>query len=187
MNKKLFFLLLLGFPFYPFTGSSQTNDSSYEYTNKHELASVSYSDKNGTLIYERIYWNHLPNGKYAFVSKQGFVTVRNGSTFKLDASTPDNVTETTLDDKYNEVTYIWKNGKREIYTGGLPDGTNTIKYEGDNPGVYEWKNGKEIFVRKLTKEDRKAQEQAQIDAAALLKIEQEMQKEQQDTTKQQIK
>jgi hypothetical protein len=146
-----------------------SNDSTRLYTPSGELASVSLSDKNGTLLFEKVYWQYLPNGNYVFVSKEGFITVENSKTVTFDSSTPDNIIEVVYDEKYNEITYIWKNGKREIYEGGKPDGVTETHYEGDNPGVYKWKDGKLILIRKLSKKDLEEKERINKESEEMFK------------------
>jgi hypothetical protein len=146
-----------------------TDDSTRLYTSSGELASVSLYDKNGTLQFEKVYWQYLPNGNYVFVSKRGFTTVKNSKTITFDSSTPDNIIEVVYDEKYNEITYIWKNGKREIYEGGKPDGVIETQYEGDKPGVYKWKDGKLIFIRKLSKKDLAEKERINKESEEIFK------------------
>ncbi|MCW3072385.1 MAG: hypothetical protein JWO44_2275 [Bacteroidetes bacterium] len=110
----------------------------------------------------------MPNSEYLFVSKNGFETIKNGTTINLDATTPDNI----IEDEYSEngtTTYIWKNGKKELYTGGLPDGAIETQYEGENSGVYEWKSGKKILKRKLTQQDLEDRDKALKEDEELLK------------------
>ncbi|MEO6902465.1 MAG: hypothetical protein ABI315_04840 [Bacteroidia bacterium] len=52
-------------------------DTTKLYTPKGELASVELYNNLRSLLYEKIFWQALPNGKYVFVSTQGFETVKN--------------------------------------------------------------------------------------------------------------
>jgi hypothetical protein len=135
----------------------QSPDTTRLYTKNRELASVSVY-KNGVLQFKKIYWQDLPNGQFLFVSKTGFVTVKNGSSVRFGPSTPDNVIEMGIDENNNVLTYIWKKGKKEVYEVPEPDGTRVMKYEGSKPGVYEWRGGKLKFIRKLNKEELEEKE-----------------------------
>ena len=172
--KKLKYLTLILFISNSVFGQEspivKLGDTTKFYTENKDLATISFYDKTGILIYSKVYWQDLPNGKYVFVSKKGFVTVRDGVSVTLDSSTPDNITEIAVDNNNNEVTYIWKNGKREIYTGGRADNVRETKYEGDNPGVYEWHDGKLKFLRKLNKEDLEEKERADKQNEEILKM-----------------
>lgn len=50
---------------------------------------------------------------------------------------------------------------RDLTDIGKPDGTLETIYGGDNAGVYEWKEGKKIFKRKLNKKDLDKREKAE--------------------------
>lgn len=154
-------------------------DTTKIYTKNGELASLSVFE-NYSLKYKKIFWQDLENGDFLFVSKAGFVTVENGETVKLDEKTPDNITELTVDENYNVVTYIWKNGKRVPFEVPLPDGTRVTKYGGEQPGIYEWKKGKLKFIRKLDKKDEEEKKKGEKEADELLKF----LEIQQDTVKQ---
>jgi tetratricopeptide (TPR) repeat protein len=146
-------------------------DTTKIYTPSGELASINVWDKSKsyhTLLYKKIFWESLPNGKYVFVSKDGFVTVKDGKTVKLDSSTPDNVIDTSPSEDYTSI-YIWKNGKKELYTGGRPDGSIETIYEGENAGVYEWNNGERKLKRKLTKKDLEEKEKGLKEDEDILK------------------
>lgn len=142
--------------------SAQVLDTLKTYTPNGDLACIEVWDKSKsyyTLVYQKVFWQILPNREYLFVSKEGFVTVKDSVYVTLDSLTPDNLIDNNVFDNYNGVegfhTYLWKNGKREIYTGGEPDGTIEMVYDGDNKGVYEWKKGKKTFIRKLNRKDIK--------------------------------
>jgi hypothetical protein len=156
-------------------------DTNKVYTPNGDLAYVSFYDNNGILQYKKIFWQDLPNQKFVFVSKAGFVTVKNGISVDLDSSTPDNITEIGIDKNLNVITYIWKGGKKTIYDGGGAEGTQEIQYEGDNPGVYEWHKGKLKFIRKLNKKDLEEKERANKESEDVLKM---MQQLNSDSTKQ---
>jgi len=146
---------------------AQVIDTTKLYTPSGDLAEIDVWNKSKsyqTLLYQKVFWQILPNGKFEFVSKDGFVTVKDGEAVTLDSSTPDNIIEETIDAGYNAVTYIWKHGKRELYTGGLPDGTEEMVSSGKNAGVYVWKDGKKVFKRKINKKDLEEIKKAEKDA-----------------------
>jgi hypothetical protein len=117
---------------------------------KRKLAKV--QQYKGTQLYESIvYYEFWPNGESKFVSKDGFYKFKNGKNqlFIDSIVIPDNIIVQTLDSINNIVTYYYRNGKQELYIQGKMDGIKETIYEGDKPGVYEWKNGEKIFIREL--------------------------------------
>lgn len=145
------------------------SDSFKIYTPKGELASIDIYHS-GTLFNRTIFWQELPNSKFVFVSKNGFTTIQNGNPVTLDSSTPDGIVEIAYDEKYNEITYLWKGGKRTKYEGGKPNGTLETRFEGEKAGIYEWQDGKLNFLRALNKQDLEEKKRAEKEADEMLKI-----------------
>ncbi len=121
---------------------------------KRKLAQVDLW-KNNWLVESKIYYELWPVGGWKFVSKNGFVTVKNGVHLLNNDSlnVPDNVLYHYYDKNYVEHIDVYKDRKRIEYTLGYPDGHQTMQALREKPGVYNWKDGKEYFEREFTEQE----------------------------------
>jgi len=97
--------------------NGELNGSFKTYTQDGSLAKEE-DYKNGTLVYQKIYWQPIPedNSTFLFVSKKGYTTISNGKYIPLNDSTPDNIIQDKLNIKTGEVEYyITKKGEMVIY------------------------------------------------------------------------
>jgi antitoxin component YwqK of YwqJK toxin-antitoxin module len=70
----------------------------------------------GRLVDRTVYWQPInAEGKeFIFVSKEGFITMKDGKVVILDSNTPDNIIESKFENG-KQTWYIWKKGKPELY------------------------------------------------------------------------
>ncbi|HPH81414.1 MAG TPA: hypothetical protein PL185_02520 [Flavobacteriales bacterium] len=109
--------------------------------------SSTYDLQESVLFYEL--W---PNYEWKFVSKKGFTTYKSGKYLLNNDSlvVPDNVIYKYFDKDFIEHIEVYKDRKRIPYTAGYPDGHRSMQYLREQPGVYNWKDGKEYFERPFT-------------------------------------
>lgn len=102
-----------------------------------------------------VYYELWPVGGWKFVSKDGFVTVKDGKYLLHNDSiiVPDNIIYTYFDKNFKEVIEVYKDGKRIPFTLGHYDGYESMQFLVDTPGVYKWKDGKEFFLRPFTEQE----------------------------------
>jgi antitoxin component YwqK of YwqJK toxin-antitoxin module len=148
--------------------NGKLTDTFKVYTPKGDLAYEKFYSE-GKTISKKIFWQDLPNKEFIFVSKEGFYVLKDGKPIELDSLTPNGIIQKTIDESNTVRTYIWENGKRVLYENGKPDNTKEIIYEGDKAGIYEWQNGKLVFIRKLNNEDIEEKKKLEKEAKDALK------------------
>lgn len=127
----------------------------YGYPNdKRKLAKVNIYREN-RLQESKVYYELWPVGGWRFVSKDGFIIVKDGKYLLNNDSinVPDNIIYTYYDKNFKEVIEVYQDGKRIPFTLGHYDGYESMQFLVDGPGVYKWKNGKEFFLRPFTIEE----------------------------------
>ncbi len=127
----------------------------YGYPNgKRKIAQID-TYQNGWLNESKVYYEIWPNLEWKFVSKNGFVTWKNGEYLLVNDSivAPDNLIYKYFDKNIEEQVEVYKDGKRIKYTLGYHDGYEVKKYVVYKPGIYKWKDGKEYFEREFTEEE----------------------------------
>jgi hypothetical protein len=125
------------------------------YAKPDSLASIEIYKK-GTLIRKTVFYQEYPDHTYKRISEKGYVCVEDGSTVTPDSTTPDGFIFSELDTvSYETIDYMWQKGKKVEFLFPQSDGTVVKIYSGKRAGVYVWKNGERIFVRKLNEEDQK--------------------------------
>ena len=109
--------------------------------------------KNGVLKNKKIFYQNTiaEPQKYFFVSKEGFDLVKDGVQIKLEnIAVPDSIIE---ENPYGA--YIWINGRKKLFSGTEAPSYKLIKV-GEKPGLYLIESdGKQTFIRALTKEEMK--------------------------------
>jgi hypothetical protein len=90
---------------------------------KRKLAQIQQF-KGNQLWESKVFYKFWPNWESKFVSKKGFYEYKNGNCQLYSDSIviPDNIIVEDYDSTKTRVTYYYKNGKRILYTLGLPDG-----------------------------------------------------------------
>lgn len=169
--------LLLFFFTFTTLSYSQIEDTSNIYTDKGELARVEVWNRTNEnihkLIYQKVFWEQMLDSTYVFVSKEGFVKVKDGISVPLDSKTPDNIIEKVIDQNNQKHVLIWRQGKRIQLSGSKLDGTKYTEVNGDEGAEYIWENGEKKFLRKLTKSEvediEKEAQKAAKEAAEYLK------------------
>ena len=111
--------------------------------------------RENTLMESIVYYEIWPNWESKFVSKNGYYKYKNGKSLLLidSIAVPDNIILETYDSNQNRVTYVYKNGKKELHTLGLPNGVKQHIYTVENPCIYIWKDGKKILIEKFDKDE----------------------------------
>lgn len=124
---------------------------SISYTPNGEVAVIE-EWKSGMLKSKKIFYQNTFSEpqKYYFVSKDGFDLIKNGVAVKLNNTTPDSLIE---ENPFGS--YMWIKGEKKLFSGKEAPKYKLIK-TGDKPGYYMIdSDGKETFIRALTKEEMK--------------------------------
>lgn len=111
--------------------------------------------RNGQLWEQTVFYQEYPDYTYKRISKTGYVSVRNGESVTPDKTTPNGFIITEYDPvTFAEQHYVWTNGKKASLALPKPDGTRETIHTGSDPGVYEWKKKKRVFIRPLNESDK---------------------------------